>query len=447
MGAIPPAEQGRPGARCRPRARRRGARRPAVTLAALLLLAAALAWGRTRPGPAVEPHVRAIFPAARTVAPRAGVWHAWNADGVTLGWAAPGRAGGYGGPLALVVGVDTLGRIAGARVVEQRETPTFWRLARIPERLEGLAGASLEEVGRGDRGLAAVSGATLSTRAVERSVRDAVTLVAGEQFDLRLPAPPRPFEFGLLEVTVLALFAAGLAAGRLRAPARRRLRWAAQLTGLVVLGFWKDSPITLAKLAGLFSGFLPDVRTGLAVWLLLAGFLVTSALRDRNLYCLYACPFGAAQRVVGLVGIRRVRVPPSAARLLEATRDIIVLGLLLAALVTLQPALAVYEPFAPLFSLRGETFQWVLLSVVLVASLAIPAPWCAFLCPMRTIERGIGDLRRAVRQRAVRRRAVRRRRRRGGVPAAAGGSLAATAPAPHRDAGRPPPRRPGETPC
>ncbi len=47
-----------------------------------------------------------------------------------------------------------------------------------------------------------------------------------------------------------------------------------------------------------------------------------------------------------------------------------------------RPGVAGYEPFATLFDLRGATVAWVLLVVVLLASLAIYRPFCNYLCPL-----------------------------------------------------------------
>ena len=354
---------------------------------AALLLALALVWGRTRTAPDLEPLVQKIFPEASTVQVQRGVHHAYDASGALLGWAATGEAHGYGGPLSLLVGVDNLGAVAGIQVVEQRETPIFWRMARAPEYFRGVTGRRYDELEYDYRSVVSVTGATLSTDAIVEGVRVAVARVAGEAFDGRIPLPSKPFEFGFLEVTVLALFAVGVAGHGLRGPARRRLRWAAQITGLVVLGFWKDSPITLSKIAAFLSGFFPDPRTSLALYLLLAGFLLTSVLYGRNLYCLYACPFGAAQRVAGAIGGFRLKVPPRAARVLMSIRNLLVFAALFLAFLTLQPVLSGYEPFAALFSLQGTTLQWFLLFLVLVASLFLTEPWCTFLCPMGALEK------------------------------------------------------------
>jgi polyferredoxin len=175
------------------------------------------------------------------------------------------------------------------------------------------------------------------------------------------------------------------------------MRWVGQLTGLLVLGFWENSPITLAKITAFLSGFLPNPRTALAIYLLLTGFLLTSAVYGRNLYCLYACPFGAAQRVIGVIGGGRLKVPTWVARVMERIRDLVVFLAVFLALVTLQPALASFEPFAALFALHGSTLQWLLLFIVLTASLLIQTPWCNFFCPMRTFEMVVLDTKRWLR--------------------------------------------------
>lgn len=363
-------------------------------LFAAVFLAGALAYGRTRAAPDLITPVREIFPGSQRVEVQRGIHHVYGDDGEVLGWAGAGTASGYGGPLLLVVGIDTVGRVAGVRVVEQRETLVFWRMVRASDYFQGITGSSFDSIEYDYRNVVAVTGATISADAIVESVRASVARVAGVAFGVRLPLPRKPFEFGLLELTVLLLFSAGVVGHRLRGPARRRLRWGGQLAGLLILGFWENSPITLAKITAVLSGYLPDPRTALAIYLLLGGFLLTSIFYGRNLYCLYACPFGAAQRVVGAIGGFRLKVPPWAVRFMEGLRNLVVFAALFLAFMTLQPVLASYEPFAALFSLHGTTLQWFLLFIVLTASLLIQTPWCNFFCPMRTFELVIMDTKR-----------------------------------------------------
>jgi hypothetical protein len=360
-------------------------------LAASIILGGALAYGRSTNAPDLETPILELFPDARRVQVHRGVHHAYGPSSDLIGWAGAEGADGYGGPLLLVVGIDTLGQVVGARVVEQRETPVFWRMVRAPEYLLAISGSRYDAIDYDYRNVVSVSGATISSDAIVESVRTSVARVAGVAFEQRLPLPPRPFEFGFLELTILLLFAVGIVAHRLRGPFRRRLRWVGQLMGLVVLGFWENSPITLSKIATFLSGYFPDPRTGLAIYLLFGGFLATSFIYGRNLYCLYACPFGAAQRVVGVVGGFRLGFPPRIVRWMEGARNVVVFTALFLAFLTLRPALASYEPFAALFALHGTTLQWFLLFVVLTVSLFVRTPWCNFFCPMRTVELVVMD--------------------------------------------------------
>ena len=369
-------------------------------LFAVVALALALAYGRTRTAPDLTVPILEIFPAATTLVEQGGVFHVYGEEGGLIGWAAAGSASGYGGPLLLVAGVDTMGHVIGARIVEQRESPLFWSMVLSGAYFESITGSSYDEVDYDYEKVAGVTGATVSSEAVVESVRESIAEIAGAAFDVRLPLPRRPFEFGTLEITVLVLMAVGIAAQRIGGLTRRRIRWATQIAGLVVVGFWQGSPITLAKLAAIGSGYFPDPRVNSALYVLIAGFLITSIAWGRNIYCLYVCPFGAAQRCVGVIGGTRFELPMWSVRLMERLRDVIVFAALCMAFLTLQPALASYEPFAALFSLRGTNLQWLLLFIVLVASLALRNPWCRFWCPMRTIEAALREIRNLFRKQA-----------------------------------------------
>jgi NosR/NirI family nitrous oxide reductase transcriptional regulator len=366
----------------------------------LVLLAGALVWGRSHRSPDWRSAISELYPEAGEVRQQGQVFQVLGPSGMTLGWAGTGRAGGYGGPLLLVAGIDTLGRIVGARVVEQRETPVFWRMVRSPAYFDAVTGSPFGGVDYDYHRVVGVTGATRSSEAIAGALQVAVARAAAAGFEARLPQPAHPFEFGLLEVTVLALLTAALTAHRIGGRVRRRVRWVCQLVGLVVVGFWKASPLSLAKMASLGSGFFPDPRTAMAFYLLLAAFLITSAVHGRNIYCLYVCPFGAAQRCIGIIGGGNLKVPGWLTKSLMRLRDLTVFTLLFAAFLTLQPELAAYEPFSALFSLHGTTLQWLLLAVVLVTSLAVHTPWCDYLCPMRTFEVFIQQVRDGLRPRA-----------------------------------------------
>jgi polyferredoxin len=123
------------------------------------------------------------------------------------------------------------------------------------------------------------------------------------------------------------------------------------------------------------------------------GFVLTVLIFGRSLYCSHLCPFGAVQRFINLIGGKRIRLPVWAVNLMRRLRDLIVFGAVVAALALAQPGLAHYEPFAALFDLKGSMLQWFLLLIVLLLSLIMHRPWCHFMCPMRTGERALQEVR------------------------------------------------------
>jgi len=170
-------------------------------------------------------------------------------------------------------------------------------------------------------------------------------------------------------------------------------RWISQAFALVLVGFWENSPVTLTKLTGFMAGWFPEVRANLAIYLLVGGFVVSVLIFGRSLYCTHLCPFGAIQRFINLSRWKRITLPARSMRLMPRLRDLIVFGAVVAALAIAQPGLAHYEPFAALFALKGSMLQWFLLLIVLLLSLIIDRPWCNFMCPMRTGEWALQDIR------------------------------------------------------
>jgi len=122
----------------------------------------------------------------------------YDDSGRIVGHAFTGSAPGYGGPVTVMVGLDTAGNLTGIDILEQHETPglgdnvavaaptrSVWDVlfgrpapaARRPWFQEQFAGKNPGEIeislGKSSGGVAAVSGATVTSRAVTKAVREA----------------------------------------------------------------------------------------------------------------------------------------------------------------------------------------------------------------------------------------------------------------------------------
>ncbi len=110
------------------------------------------------------------------------IYEAKGEDDSVIGYCVQASASGFGGELDLVVGVDKGGKVTKTRIVSMSETPGVGTKASddsFLSRFEGKSG--LLTVTKGDvkqeTEIAAISGATVSSRAVTQGVNAALSAV------------------------------------------------------------------------------------------------------------------------------------------------------------------------------------------------------------------------------------------------------------------------------
>ena len=95
-----------------------------------------------------------------------------DAAGAIIGYAGVGRGTGYGGPMRVVVGVNPAGAILGVEMVEERESPGFFRLVRSSKLFSGYVNRAIQTPLQLGQDLDSVTGATRSAEGVANAVRD-----------------------------------------------------------------------------------------------------------------------------------------------------------------------------------------------------------------------------------------------------------------------------------
>lgn len=357
-----------------------------------VIIALGLSWiaGTFRTRAALTPFLSKAFPQAGFFeAADEKVYVAWRDKNKRelLGYAALGEAHGYGGRIRVLTAINPQGIIDQVVVVEHRETASFFMRVKNRGLIDSLVGKSVGDSLRAGEDVDVISGATMTSRALIDSVRKAARDVARNYLKLNLPPEPRAaLNFGGAEIALLVLLLVGLV-GRSRLipprPWRRLLRWASLLTGMVVLGFIFNRPLSLAHINKVILGYWPAWWSNPYFYLLVLGVLGLFFLTDKNPYCEWFCPFGAVQDILKVVGGGSKRLPPSLHRLLRWGQRLAVLVIVCLALYYRNPSTASYEVFGALFHLVGSNFHFILLGIVLVASLFLHRPWCNYLCPVR----------------------------------------------------------------
>ncbi|OHW62491.1 electron transport complex subunit RsxG [Andreesenia angusta] len=108
------------------------------------------------------------------------IYEALDGSKSTVGYVVKTSTGGYAGPIEVVTGVSTDGSITGMKVVKNTETPGLGTLAAEAPFQDQFAGKSIEtelevvKSGAGDSQIQALTGATITSKAVTKGVNLAV---------------------------------------------------------------------------------------------------------------------------------------------------------------------------------------------------------------------------------------------------------------------------------
>ena len=301
-----------------------------------------------------------------------------------LGYVTTGQANGYGGPMKVAVGVDLYGNVIGVTIIQDNETPSYLLEVLDTDFMQSFTGKSYQDQFRLYLDVDGISGATYTSRGIANAVLKGSRQIAGEQLNLSVTdQPASQIKFGIPEITLIALFVTGYIGHRKKFKFTKQVRWGSMLVGMVVLGFIYNQPLTLSDINKLLLGFWPTWQTHLYWYMLVGGILFVFTADNKNPYCEWFCPFGAAQECMAALGGARNLSPGHFRNTLVWTqRGLAWLAILLAILFR-NPGLTSYEIFGALFAFIGSTWQFVLLGIILVTSVFIRRPWCNFLCPIR----------------------------------------------------------------
>ena len=300
-----------------------------------------------------------------------------------IGYVTLAEAIGYGGPLVVAVGVDLEGNVVETAVSNHVETPSYFKRVMDADFTNQLIAKSYSESFRLDEDLDGITGATYTVRALAEATLQGSRQIADQQLAFEVEAPPPPkIVFGIPEITVLALYAVGYVAHQRKFKYKKQARWAMLITGMVVLGFWFNMPLTISKINTFLLGFWPQWQTNLYWYFLIGGLFFVLTVDNKNAYCAYFCPFGAAQDCMGAIGGAKIGGPHKYRRFFVWLQRGLAWGAIIIALIFRNPGISSYEVFGTLFSFTGSTMLFALLGILLIMSLFVKRPWCHFLCPL-----------------------------------------------------------------
>jgi len=289
----------------------------------------------------------------------------------------PPKVKGYTDEINILFAIDEDGKVIGLKVISQRETPYYFRMVRAAGFFEKVKGSNAGQIAE----IKAVSGASVSSKAILDDVQGASVLAMREIFKREVPAVKSASLAGIyLAPRMLALMMVlvlGLAARFLK---WRPLRWAVLALSVMVIGFWLKTPFALPHLFQIAALQVPFQSNPYLV--LLGGFVILTTIIFGPLWCACLCPYAGLQELASELG-KRQRWRPSP-RLVKVARELrwVVLGVCVVLYFPLgMRSGAEIEPFFHLFSKGWTAAGLLLVAVTLAGSIFIPRFWCRFFCP------------------------------------------------------------------
>lgn len=365
-----------------------------LTLLGVLALAGALAYGRvSRENKAIQFLSDHFAPAAVEKTGTSPEAYRVVENGETRYLIYPSRTTGWGGPMTVAAVMTPKLVLTELLVPEHRETPLFFDYLGSNGFFGQFTDKTPRELPSIGKNIDAVSGATISSKAITRAACDAIALAGEDILGIKGPERTAAWHVGRDELLLLTLFAAGFAFARFKI---NKARIPLLILSFFFLGVMMNRPVSVSNIAALFMGHAPFIGDDLFWWLLVPGSLLLVALSGKNIYCTRLCPFGALQELIARTGGLRVTVPKKLQEALRAGALGLTWLALMVAFATGNAAHAAIEPFATLFGLKGTTVQWYLISLALGGSFVIPRFWCRFFCPAGVCFRKAAGVRRTV---------------------------------------------------
>ncbi|MCD7953088.1 MAG: 4Fe-4S binding protein, partial [Synergistaceae bacterium] len=283
---------------------------------------------------------------------------------------------GFGGSVPLHIYMKE-GRVVRVEALDNYETPPFFaQVARGI--LPAWNGLTAEEALKKE--VAAVSGATISSRAVIENFR------RGMEYARGTASVPNEREF----TTVRSLAALATALCGLFLPffiKSTKYRPIQLLANTAVLGFWSGSFISLSLLTNIAANGVKTQHAALTLPLLFAAFIMPF-LGKKGHYCSWRmCPLGSLQELLNRLPVPGINIPAPAVKWLEYLREAVWLAMMMLMWLGVGFELMDYELFSAFLFRHAAPPVLALAAAFLALSLVTPRPYCRFLCPTGTLIR------------------------------------------------------------
>ena len=281
---------------------------------------------------------------------------------------------GYGGKTPVEITVKD-GKITKITALPNQETPEFYGAIRNSDILESLDGKTLEE-GLNTR-IDGVSGATYSSKAIIGNIKAGIAYALDENamaIGNSADSEKLPLKW---YITLVIIIAGALIPLFIK---DKRYRTLQLILNILLLGFWGGTFISYSLMTSYATHGITKViliPTGL---MLIVAFIFPFFGKNDH-YCLWLCPYGSAQELLGKCVKIKIKMKPALIKWLNYFRQALWFVLMWLLWTGLWFDWMGYEPFAAFFFTDASVVTLSIAGAFLILSLFMQRPYCRFVCP------------------------------------------------------------------
>jgi len=314
----------------------------------------------------------------------------------------PKETWGFQSQISILVGVNLEGTIIGVKILTCDESPQYTR-----GRCELFVSQYLNKNSENDfllrNDIDAMTGATITSSAVNRSIKEGLSIISSvvlnkrqsaesdvKQFVYEISAEDRADnafpQYILSQIDFLILFFIVGSAIYGYMKNNQTVRYLTLISSFFYIGILKGGGFSINILMNVFQKKFPVVIDSI-YWYSLLIVIILSVILAGRFYCGWLCPFGGFLELLGSMNPDKISISYEIDGWLRSIKYILLFVILFSLL--LNPIgsdalriIGIIEPFGTFFRLMGSIPAWIFLVLVLIFSFFISRAYCRYICPL-----------------------------------------------------------------
>ena len=286
---------------------------------------------------------------------------------------------GFGGPISLLIFLDSENKIKKVQISQNYETPEFLEDILKANWLAQFDQKSTKEVVEND--FDAISGATISTEAIITSIKKSVAgyLKLTGKADIKVADKSWYESIGIYRWLGLATILSALIIF-LQFKSSKSLRTFQLVANVIILGGLCGALLsTQGFLKYISNGF--NLKSGLLPGVIIGSIIILLIFNKKNFYCYWVCPYGSLQELLGRLTKKKFAFSPKIQKHLFNFREYLFYVLLFFSWIIGGSWVFQFEPFSAFLQNQASGAVLFIASLFLILSIFVNRCWCRYFCP------------------------------------------------------------------